>query len=381
MTDDTILNELLDSATTAVSRTYTSSVRQFIPDYRSGRYNFDLPFQRKPQWKQSEKSAWIRAFLKGILMDPLSISQRGREKRGINGGNRARATVDYEANRFPMDIVANGQTYHYWFNEIPPQFRDGHRARFHRILNNRAQERFYETDLSFNVRINLTDQEEVEWYVNMNKNQKSHTKGQLLISQLCQDTDNPFVMATTDLFPPLKTRIQVRLTPDDDNSLCTRLSMIFDVDPNPMDERDEREDFAMALATYTNLLANGSPYNAGFVGTCDRDVLNRNIVTLCDIFDGITFSEAMLMEFKEPSSSKKQFISRIWSPAYLLGPICWSIGNQKEHVVRIWREFLMRCMPNTIASTYLNETDALHLDDTSTRKYKTAWENVCAQHV
>jgi hypothetical protein len=378
---DTTLAELLDSASNAISTTETVSVRQFIEDYRARRFNFALPFQRKPQWKQSEKSAWIRAILKGILTDPLSISRRGREKRGINGGNRARATVDYKANRFPMDLTAGGQTYHYWFDEVPPEFREGRQSRFHHTLSETAQERFLDANLSFNVRTNLTDAEEVEWYVNMNKNQKAHTKGQLLVSQLCQDVDNPFVVGTLDLFPVLKSRIQMRIAPNDEYSLGSYLSDVFNVDPNPMDERDEREDFAMALANFTNLLANGSPYNAAFSGVCDMNVLQRNVATLREVFDGLEFSDAMNAEFSEPSSSKKQFISRIWSPSYLLGPICWSIGNQKENVVHVWRSFLQRCAPNTIAATYLNATDALHLDDTSVRKYKTAWENVLAAHV
>ena len=378
--NDIILMELKASASKAGIGTESPSIRQFIVDYRAGRYNFNLPFQRKPQWKQSEKSAWIRAILRGILVDPLSISKRGREKRGINGGNRARATVDYEANRFPMDIVSNGKTYHYWFSEVPVEFREGRNSRLHRTLTMEARNDFLDTILTFNVRTNMTDQEEVEWYENMNKNQKSHTKGQLLVSQLCSDVDNPFVIATLNTFPVLKTRIQMPSSTNDANSVGTYLAEKFDVDPSPMDERDKSEDCAMVLSNLTNLLANGSPYNKGFSGVCNLDVLNRNVNTLREIFDGITFSDVMLAEFLEPSSSKKQFLPRIWSPAYLLGPICWSIGTQKDGVVNIWRSFIQRCLPNTIASTYLNETDGYHLGDDASRKYKVAWENVVRRH-
>ena len=82
---ETILNDMLRTNSAATASQATISIRQFVVDYIAGRYNFKLPFQRKPQWKQSEKSEWIRALLMGILMDPLSISLRGRHKRGING--------------------------------------------------------------------------------------------------------------------------------------------------------------------------------------------------------------------------------------------------------------------------------------------------------
>lgn len=378
--EDTLLNEFLATSSNATSSTETPSVRQFIDDFRTRRFNFNLPFQRKPQWKHSEKSAWVKALLKGILVDPLSISKRGRERRGINGGNRARATVDYSLNHFSMDIEGEGHIHHYWFSEIPPEFREGRQARFHHVLSETARDRFLDTRLTLNVRTNLTDQEEVEWYENMNKNQKAHTKGQLLVSQLCRDINEPFVVATLDLFPELKTRIQMRLTPDDEHTFSTILTNLFDVDLNPMDERDEREDIAMTCANLTNLLANGTPYNAGYNGTCDHSVVARNVATLLQIFVGLTFSDAMLAEFREGSSVKKQFLPRIWSSAYLLGPICWSIGTQQENVVHVWRSFLERCVPNTIAATYLNETNDLHLGDEAVRKYKIAWENVLRHH-
>jgi hypothetical protein len=380
-TSEAILSDFLATASTSVSSQETVSVRNFITDYRAGRYNFALPFQRKPQWKHAEKSAWIKALLRGVLVDPLSISKRGREKRGINGGNRARATVDYSLNRFPMDIEANGHTHHFWFDEIPAESQEGRQARFHHTLTEGARERFLDTMLSFNVRHNLTDQEEVDWYENMNRNQKAHTKGQLLVSQLCRDPTNPFVIAALDFAPELKHRIQMPRSARDEYAPSRILATRFDVDLNPMDERDEREDVAMAVADYANLLANGKPYNAGFVGTCDMGVYARNIATLHQIFDGLEFSEAMRSEFQEPSSVKKQFLPRIWSPAYLLGPICWSIGTQQENVVHVWRSFLQRCVPNTIAATYLTETNDLNLGDEAVRKYKTAWENVVRTHI
>jgi hypothetical protein len=380
VSNDTILAELMARASNAHSGSETSAIRHFITDYSAGRYNFNLPFQRKPQWKQSEKSAWIRAILKNILVDPLSISKRGNEKRGINGGNRARTTFDYAANRFSMDIVSNGKTYHYWFSEVPVELRESRNSRLHRTLDIDARERFLNKIISFNVRIDLTDQEEVEWYENMNKNQKSHTKGQLLVSQLCRDVYNPFVTATLNTFPVLKMRIQMPTSPADANSLGTYLAEKFDIDPTPMDERDEREDFAMVLANFTNLLSNGSPYNAGFTGVCNPDVLARNVNTLHEIFDGITFSDDMLTEFLGASSPKKQFIPRIWSPAYLLGPICWSIGTQKDGVVEVWRSFLNRCVPHTIASTYTDEINRENIGDESSKKYKIGWENVVRRH-
>lgn len=379
---ETILNDILRTNSAATASQATISIRQFVGDYIAGRYNFKLPFQRKPQWKQSEKSEWIRALLMGILMDPLSISLRGRHKRGINGGNRARATVDYTLNRFPMDITYHGTTYHLWFSEVPNQYREGRTARFHNVLPAEFREaKFLDRDLHLNIRQNLTDHEEVEWYENMNRNMKSHTKGQLLVSKLCKEIDDPFVVSILELFPVLKTRIQMPLSDFDENALGVHLADIFNIEPNPMDERDIREDYVLALATYVNLLANGRPYNDGFVGECDTSVVRRNVDTLLEIFDGLPISEGMYSEFHSPSSSKKQFIPKIWAPSYLLGPICWSIGKQKENVIQVWRSFITRCAPNTIASTYLDETDDAHLDDTSVRKYETAWNNVLNHHV
>jgi hypothetical protein len=381
-TVDTILLDILRTNSMATSSRTTVSIRQFVTDFLANRYKFNLPFQRKPQWKQIEKSEWIRALLKGTLMDPLSISLRGRHKRGINGGNRARATVDYTLNRFPMDVVVGRDTYHYWFSEIPAQHRTGRTAKYHRILPVDVREgKFLDRDLDLNIRQNLTDDEEVEWYENMNRNQKSHTKGQLLVSKLCKDIDDPFVVSILELFPVLKTRIQIPLSEVDDNALGAHLAELFSSDPNPMDERDIREDHALIFATYVNLLANGRPYNDGFVGECDTSVIRRNANTILEIFDGLPISEGMYGEFHTPSSSKKQFIPKIWAPSYLLGPMCWSIGKQKENVVQVWRSFLTRCLPNTIASTYLDETDEAHLDDTSVRKYETAWNNVLARHI
>jgi hypothetical protein len=381
-TVDTILLDILRTNSMATSSRTTVSIRQFVTDFLANRYKFNLPFQRKPQWKQIEKSEWIRALLKGTLMDPLSISLRGRDKRGINGGNRARATVDYTLNRFPMVIPCNGNNYHYWFSEIPAQHRAGKTAKYHRLLPVDVREgKFLDRDLDLNIRQNLTDDEEVEWYENMNRNQKSHTKGQLLVSKLCKDIDDPFVVSILELFPVLKTRIQIPLSEVDDNALGAHLAELFSSDPNPMDERDIREDHALIFATYVNLLANGKPYNDGFVGECDPTVVHRNANTLLEIFDGIPISEGMYGEFHTPSSSKKQFIPKIWAPSYLLGPICWSIGKQKENAVEVWRSFLSRCLPNTIASTYLDETDAAHQGDAAVGKYETAWNNVLARHV
>ena len=379
MADDNFLNEFLDDNSNAVWGSTSSSVRQFVDDYRAGRYDFNLPFQRKPQWRDLEKSEWVSALLRGKRLDPLSISIRMGVKRGINGGNRGRATRDYVLNRFPMEVNVNRAKHYYWFSEIPPEHSVGRYARFHHVLPiTTREEKFLDREIHFNVGRNLTDQEEVEWYNNMNKNQKAHTKGQLLVSNLCREIDNPFVVATLELFPVLKTRIQIPLTEADSNTLGSQLADMFNNEPNPMDERDTREDYALVFATYTNLLGNGKPYNDGFVGECDRLVVQQNANTLLQIFDDLRISEGMTGEFYTPSNVKKQFIPNIWAPAYLLGPICWSIGNQKENVVHVWRSFLERCLPNTIMETYLRETNERHLDDTSVTKYKTAWENVLA---
>jgi hypothetical protein len=154
-------------------------------DFLCGRYNFNLPFQRKNQWKLPAQQCWIIALMKGHLVDPLSISKPPTgPKRGINGGNRARATVRYISNKFPVVYKHEGRNHHIWFSDIPTEFRA---SKYHHVLPTDQRERLLDSTIHLNIRHNLSLNDEIEWYNNMNKNHSPHTAGHILNGIICGD--------------------------------------------------------------------------------------------------------------------------------------------------------------------------------------------------
>lgn len=375
---DPIIDDILAQGANSTFQQHTTTARHFITDFNAARYNFRTRYQRKPIWKQQQKSEWVKTLLKHTPVDPLSISLRGREKRGVNGGNRARATVDYVANRFPMDVTVGKVTYHYWFNQVPNTEVTHRNARLHRVLPLGAQERYLEAPINLNIRSGLTDAEEIEWYINMNKNQKAHSKGTLLNAYICQYPDDPWVIALLDVFSHVKDRFQIPTNELDENSLGSQLENISGCSVDTTDERDEKEDNVLTAANLLNLLANGQTYKDGFRGQINRDVLEQNINLVLEIIGDYEPSAQMIDEFTSSSTSKKPFQPKFWSCAYLLGPMFWSVAHKKENVVAIWRDFLRVCNVNMINTIYLQEVNDRHDGDDVVAKYELAWNRLVA---
>jgi hypothetical protein len=372
-----IIAGLLMSTTAAHSSMETVLVRHFVADFIAGRYNFKLPFQRKEQWKADAKSCWIVALLKRHLVDPLSISKPGTgPRRGINGGNRARATVDYISNRFPIVVRYGSRNHSIWFDAIPDMY---HGNRFHHVLPAGYRERLLDTPINLNIRHGLTLNEEVEWYHNMNKNQVAHTPGHILNGIICKEVDDPFVVGMLRLFPSVKGKYSIAPDAADEFSLGSMLETISGVDIDVMDERDKRDDCIVSMATLTNLLACGNTYDkGGFNGRCDLDVLNRNAAQVAEIFDGYTPSGQMMQEFVSEVKNKP-YQKRFWSATYLLGAIFYSIAKEKPDVVHTWKQFLASCVSGTIDEVYfIRMAEANIGGESNATRYANIWTLVSA---
>lgn len=369
---------ILATVSAAQAMPETTNVRHFVDDFKAGRYNFRLPFQRKPQWKNDAKSCWIIALLKRHLVDPLSISKPlVGPKRGINGGNRARATADYVDNKFPFVVKHGTRNHNFWFSAIPEALRGN---RFHHVLSPEVREHLLETPIYLHVRVNLTLNEEIEWYHNMNKNQVPHTPGHILNGMMCKDDPEPFCVATVNTFPGVRPKYDIPSDPADIHSLGYMLETLSEVDIDIMNEDDKRDDNVASIANLTNLLACGNTYDRnGFAGILNPETLQQNIAQVREIFDGFAPSTAMLEEFKSPVKNKP-YQSRFWSTSYLLGPMFYSIAKQKPDAVNVWKTFLAHCRPGLIDELYIEEIVGRSSigSETDLRRYMLAWERVDA---
>jgi hypothetical protein len=196
----------------------------------------------------------------------------------------------------------------------------------------------------------------------------------------------PFVETLISAFPQVKPRINVPSSEDDDTSIGVRLAELFDVDVDVVDEHglDKNEDTLLSLACIHNLIATGKPYDHGFKGEFDRATTLANYDKLMSVFEGLEFADETKNYFKESASSSKKFLPKVWSSAFVLGPIAWSIANGKEQAVDIWKAFLRGANEARFELTYItgdeHDRDALtkrrRLPDSSWTKYSTAWEKV-----
>lgn len=369
------LSEITSSSSSSITSQESVSLRQFMNDLLSGRYNFNLPFQRKNQWKLPAKRCWIIALMKGHLVDPLSISKPPTgPKRGINGGNRARATVEYISNKFAVVFKYEGRNHHVWFSDIPTEFRA---SRYHHVLPADERERLLDSTIHLNIRHNLSLNDEIEWYNNMNKNHSPHTPGHILNGIICGDVNNPFVIAMLKLFPSIKSKYNIPIDLADNHSLGTYLEDLSEVPIDVMNDDDTRDDSVVSIANLTNLLANGDTYDkSGFGGNCNLDVLNGNMDRVYQIFENYVPSEQMREEFASRVKNKPTQ-QRFWSAMYLLGPIFYSIAKQKPNVVQVWKTFLTECKAETIDNVYYKELASAQLGgESNSIRYKRAWELV-----
>lgn len=368
-------------------------LRVIVQDLKDGRIDTNTRFGRKPQWKDEHKKKFIETLLEGnIPVDAVSVSAVDGIDRCINGNNRMRAILSFANNEYGIDVVEEGdggRVHTYYYSAVPDFERNNpRRNRFCHVLPVGIKSTFDRYPMHMNIRRGLTEEDEVHWYTSMNKNMKRHTPGQILLTTLCVPDDEtvPFVDTLIAAFPQIKPRINMPSAEGDSASVGIRLAELFDVDVDVVDERgfDKNEDTLLSLACVHNLIATGKPYDHGFKGEFDRDIVNENYRKLMSVFDGLSFSEEMRNYFKESASSSKKFLPKVWSAAFVLGPIAWSIANGKEGAVDIWRAFLEYAHEERFELTYItgdeHSRDALtkrrRLPDSSATKYSIAWDRV-----
>lgn len=381
MTAALIMAELIHGAPEAAGRVVTMPIRAIMDDFRAGRLRFDLRFQRKGVWKHVQKEAWIAALLRNVMPDPIAVSKRGGDRRGINGGNRIRAIAAFMNNDFSIQVVVQNRKYSMWWDRVPDSVAPRN-ARYNFVMPAGFRESFLDKDLFTNLREGLTDRQEKDWYRDMNKNMVAHSKGHLLIVQLC-DEESVFAASLLRSFPILKARVGEPAEPEDEHSLYEFIANTFGLgdeqELTPNDDGDTNEDVPLALAHIFNMLATGSPYKDEFKGDFHPARLADNEAKMRDILDAFHPSPEMKVEMSAPSSSKKKRLPNAYAPAYLLGPIAWSIGTDKPDVVNTWRRFLANISPGVIRDTYAESNNEDHKDDANSSKYSFAWEAVQAR--
>ena len=368
-------------------------IRHVIQDLNDDRIYTKTSFGRKPQWKNEHKKKFIETLLEGnVPVDSISISHVGNSDRCINGNNRMRAILSFSRNEFGVDVLDGSEdkrVYTYYYSDVPEIERNNpRRNRFCKVLPSAIKDTFDQYPINMNIRYGLTEKEEVDWYKNMNKNIMPHKKGHILLTQLChpEDEEKPFVDSLFSNFPQLKSRLSIPSSSEDDNSVGFTLVDLFDVgfEVIDVDGHDKNEETLKAIACIHNLVSTGKTYDGEFQGDFNLARMQDNYAKLMNVFEGIEFSENTLNYFKESCSAQKKFLPKIWSPSFLLGPVAWSIANNKENAIEVWKRFIQNCSKELIELTYIegDETTCDELtkrrkqSDSSLTKYSTAWEKV-----
>jgi hypothetical protein len=303
-----------------------------------------------------------------------------------------RAILSFSKNEFGVDVLDGSEDkriHTYYYSAVPEiEINNPRRNRFCHVLPQAVKDTFDQYPINMNIRYGLTKREEVDWYKNMNKNIMRHTKGHILLTQLClpDDETQPFVDSLIYNFPQIKPRLSIAASPEDDTSVGFTLVELFDVgfDVVDVDGYDKNEEVLKAIACIHNLISTGKTYDGEFQGDFNLLKTNDNYVKFMNVFEGIVFSEHTLNYFKESSSLQKKFLPKIWSPSFLLGPIGWSIANNKENAIEVWRGFLQNCSKELIELTYIegDETTSDELTkrrkkaDSEISKYSSAWDKV-----
>jgi hypothetical protein len=368
---DQILTDFLANAAKDRSSPETITLRHLVQDVQNGRFKLKLPYQRKHQWKLPAMMKWIKDLLLNGDPEGLSISRRAGINRCVNGANRIRSIVKYFNNEFAIEIGS----YQYWFDAIPAEHAGGKKSKFQRVLTSDARDRLLNFCLKLSVRENLSDAEEIKWYVDMNANAVAHAKGHLLIANLFEE-GNPFAETMLRDYPVTKDRVGIDPVEADSMSLGTFLAEKLGAQVDPNHASDIKEDSMMTIANLVNMLSNGKTYSGEWKGAHDSEVLDENEATFRAIFEGLDLNAQFRHELIQPSS--KPFIPNAWNCSYLLGPITWSIGQRKPDVVLIWRAFLSQCISGTIADVYHKEVNALKAEAYAAKKYDLAWQKVSA---
>lgn len=352
-------------------------MEQVIRDLDTGRLDTNTRYGRKQMWKPKESERYIHVLLEGrTLTDPISIGQHTQGARtrepAINGNNRLRSIRKFVRNELGVKAVdADGRTYTYYYSEIP----DGVRGRNCRILSPEVRNAFHNYPILFNIRANLTEQEEIAWYRELNTSLHAHTAGHLLVADICENGE--FANALLRCFPAVKERISEDESPQDVYSLGSFLIERSGCEPNFLDDNDTRENMLLSHAVIANMLANGNPFNNGWKGVFSAETFTENVATMRSIFEDSTISQEMLDEWRLPVKGKP-YMQVFYAPGYLLGTIAWSIGNRKSNAREVWTRFISSLRPGDITQIYGNEIAERKLGDERLEKYRTIWDRVQA---
>lgn len=350
-------------------------MEQVIRDLDTGRLDTNTRYGRKQMWKPEESQRYLQVLLEGrTLTDPISIGRHvhgGRTREpAVNGNNRLRSIRKFVRNEIGVKAEEDGRVYTYYYSEIP----DHVRGRNCRVLSAEVQNAFHDYPIPFNVRPNLTEQEEIAWYRELNTSLHAHTSGHLLVADICEASD--FATALLRHFPAVKERISEAESPEDVHSLGTFLIELSGCEPDFLHGDDKKENVLLAHAGLLNLLANGSPYNGGWTGVFGAQALEENVAALRHILAGTHLSDEMRAEWMSPVN-RQPYMQRFYHLNYLLGPIAWSLGTKKPDAVDTWMRFLGSARPGTIQDVYLGDIAAEN-GVKDAKKFQFAWERVQA---
>lgn len=350
-------------------------MEQVIRDLDTGRLDTKTRYGRKQMWKPKESERYIHVLLEGrTLTDPISIGQHTHGARtyepAINGNNRLRSIRKFIRNEIGVKAMeADGRMSIYYYSEVP----DGVRGRNCKVLPPDVRNAFHNYPVLFNIRVNLTEQEEIAWYRELNTSLHAHTAGHLLVADICENGE--FANALLRHFPAVKERISEAESPQDAYSLGSFLIERSGCEPDFLDDNDTREKMLLAHAVVMKMLINGNPFTDGWKGVFSAQTLTENVATLRGIFEDATISPEMLDEWMLPTRGKP-YMQVFYAPGYLLGTMAWSIGMRKANARDVWTRFLSTLRPGDIVQLYGNEVAERKLGDERLEKYRLIWERV-----
>ena len=359
-------------------------LRHVFADILSGRINTNTRYGRKQQWKVEQSMVYIKALLDANHhVDPISLSDRGgggaTVERAVNGNNRLRSIVAFVNNAWGVDAIwTDGRVYTWYYSAVPQAELDrpSRRARC-RTLTPDVKGKFDNFPLLLNVRFGLTEAEEIQWYIALNRNVKAHTAGHLLVAAIC-DPASRFAHHMLETFPAMKVRVDEAPADADADSLGVAISDATGVELDPMHHDDIKETTLLGQAVVFNLLANGKPYDDAFKGDLLEDTLTARAAAMKAVFTGADISDDLKTEMNSPVHTKP-YMKTLCLPGYLLGPMAWSLATAKPLAAEVWTRFLSTCERGTIEQVYGREIAELKYDDQNVRKYSLAWERVQAR--
>lgn len=353
-------------------------IRQVCRDVESGRIDTTMRYGRKQVWNNKESSLYIMTLLEGKQTDPISVSRHTREdgstvEHNVNGNNRCRSIMKFKNNEIGVmarDAEHNECTYYYDTIPVALTTSPKKREKF-KVLDPYSKNKFLEYPLLFNIREELSEAEEIEWYRALNRSLKPHTAGHMLVATIC-DPDDDFASDFLSTFPSMKSRVNEPLTDADLDSLGYFLSETTGVEVDPMNNVDTRENVLLKHAVIFNILMNGKPFYHEFKGTRSPSNLYESVESVKRIFRNASISNELKGEMATPTKSKA-YLPRLYDPVYLLGPMAFSLATKQPDAEAIWIRFLRNYQVGMIDRVYVTEVAKLKHGDEAAKKYKMAW--------